>query len=202
VNKAQRSIYASDLGIDLARSEQTQQARQPAAAVTSGRSGRTSSCPSQGARKNRAGRRVAMPEELGRRHRVAVCSNRQQLPIRPMHFGSPGCAYNAPQQTVLRCSMARTNALDGRPICAPQASVLWKGPGYKAAWIERVCHYSLRKIIASLGFRASRPRVELATCEFQSTTATRGTGWHHIGGAGKMSSNGPVYYGRDRGSSG
>jgi hypothetical protein len=49
----------------------------------------------------------------------------------------------------------------------------------KGAWIQSSLDrtsLSLRKIIASLGFRASRTPVELATCEFQSTTATRGTG--------------------------
>jgi hypothetical protein len=66
--------------------------------------------------------------------------------------------------------------------------LLWKEPGYKVAWIERVCQ--LRKNIASLGFRASRRRVELATCEFQSTTATRGTGTPSAG-RGKGRPTGP-----------
>jgi hypothetical protein len=50
-----------------------QRQRQAAAAVVRGSSG---SIPfairPKGARKTRTGRRVAMPEELGRRHRVAV----------------------------------------------------------------------------------------------------------------------------------
>jgi hypothetical protein len=46
--------------------------------------------------------------------------------------------------------------------------LIWKEPGYKVAWIERVCHYV--KNVAPIGFRAARTRVELATCEFQSTT--------------------------------
>jgi hypothetical protein len=46
--------------------------------------------------------------------------------------------------------------------------LLWKEPGYKVAWIENPYHLSLRKNIAAIaiGFRASRARVELATCEF------------------------------------
>jgi hypothetical protein len=39
----------------------------------------------------------------------------------------------------------------------------------EGAWIQSSLDRTslpLRKIIASLGFRASRPRVELATCEF------------------------------------
>jgi hypothetical protein len=51
------------------------------------------------------------------------------------------------------------------PAYMRSTGLLWKEPGYKVAWVERVCHY-LRKNIASLGFRASRCRVELATCEF------------------------------------
>jgi hypothetical protein len=46
--------------------------------------------------------------------------------------------------------------------------LLWKEPGYKVAWIEiekpSLC--ALRKNVAAIGFRASRTRVELATCEF------------------------------------
>jgi hypothetical protein len=44
-----------------------------------------------------------------------------------------------------RQSMARTNALDGRPatrvsgICALQAWCSRRSSGYKVAWIERVC---------------------------------------------------------------
>jgi hypothetical protein len=53
-------------------------------------------------------------------------------------------------------------------------------PDLHGVWIQSSLDrkpLSLRKNIASLGFRASRRRVELATCEFQSTTtATRGAG--------------------------
>jgi hypothetical protein len=42
--------------------------------------------------------------------------------------------------------------------------LLWKEPGYKVAWIERVCHYvKLLPRHWSLGFRASTTRVELAS---------------------------------------
>ena len=49
----------------------------------------------------------------------------------------------------------------------------------EGAWIQSSLDrktLSLRKNMAPIGFRASRTRVELATCEFQSSTATRGTG--------------------------
>ena len=39
------------------------------------------------------------------------------------------------------------------PTYMRSTGLLWKEPGYKVAWVERVCHY-LRKNIASLGFRA------------------------------------------------
>jgi hypothetical protein len=73
-----------------------------------------------------------------------------------------------------RQSMTRTNALDDRPICALAQACSGRALDTKwpVAWIERRTGLSLRKIIASLGFRASRTRVELATCELQSTTAT------------------------------
>jgi hypothetical protein len=47
------------------------------------------------------------------------------------------------------------------PTYMRSTGLLWKEPpGYKVAWIERRTSLSLRKIIASLGFRASHPRVE------------------------------------------
>jgi hypothetical protein len=38
--------------------------------------------------------------------------------------------------------------------------------GYKVAWIERVCQCIVTQTCASVGFRASTTRVELATCRF------------------------------------
>jgi hypothetical protein len=69
-----------------------------------------------------------------------------------------------------RQSMAISNALDGRPLYR----IALEGAWIKSS-LDRMS-LSLRKNIASLGFRASRTPVELATCGFQSTTATRGTG--------------------------
>jgi hypothetical protein len=58
--------------------------------------------------------------------------------------------------------MAIINALNGRPICAHRLAL-------EGAWIQSSLEgkaLALRKNIAAIGFRASRTRVELATCEF------------------------------------
>jgi hypothetical protein len=82
---------------------QQQRQRQPAAAVARGRSGSTSSflpfaIGPNGARKTRAGRRVAIPEELGRRHRFVVLTTSYKINALPSHFHSPYCAYNTPNK--------------------------------------------------------------------------------------------------------
>jgi hypothetical protein len=55
----------------------------------------------------------------------------------------------------------------------------------EGAWIQSSLNrkaLSLRKIVAPIGFRASRARVELATCGFQSTTTARYLAPHRRGG--------------------
>jgi hypothetical protein len=52
------------------------------------------------------------------------------------------------------------------PTYMRSTSLLWKEPGYKVAWNLDRKDLSLRKIVAPIGFRASRTPIELATCEF------------------------------------
>jgi hypothetical protein len=58
-------------------------------------------------------------------------------------------------------------------------------PSLEGAWIQSSPDrkaLALRKTMAPIGFRASRTRVELATCEFYSTTAVRYLAPHRRGG--------------------
>jgi hypothetical protein len=51
------------------------------------------------------------------------------------------------------------------PTYMRSTGLLWKEPGWIQSSLDRKT-LSLRKHIAAIGFRASRARVELATCEF------------------------------------